>query len=67
MSDQTINRLLDMFEQYGMPVMGVYLAVSAILFVIVFGIAIYIFVTVFKGMKKFDEEFDEKWSKHKHR
>ena len=55
MNDQTINRVLDMFEQYGGKFVTVYLAFSAVS--LVFCIAVFVFI--FRAFMKFWNSRDE--------
>lgn len=58
MTDQTVNRIIDILETYGVPVFTLYAIISIVGFVIISALVIIIFAKVFREMKKMDGEFD---------
>ena len=48
MNDQTVNRILDFIDKFGIPILKIYIVLSIIGAVIVFAIVIFIIVYNFK-------------------
>lgn len=61
MTDETINRILDMFESYGIHTIGAYLLASAITFAVVLVLFIIAFVVVLKKMNESSKRMDDFW------
>lgn len=57
MTDETINRILDMIESFGPIVMAVVI-ISVVMCVIVFGIILWSFIKTNKSISKDWEDFD---------
>ena len=59
MNDQTINRILDFIDKFGIPVLKIYIVLSIIGAVIVFAIVIFIIAYTFKNMSSHSKMIDK--------
>lgn len=61
MNEQTINRILDFIDNFGIPIIKVYVVLSIIGAVIVFAIVIFIIAYTFKNMSSHRKRMDRFW------
>lgn len=59
MNDQTVNRILDFIDKFGIPVLKIYIVLSIIGAVIVFAIVIFIIAYTFKNMNRHRKMIDK--------
>lgn len=62
MTEQNVQMIIEALEEYGVPMLKLYVVISVIGFVVFLVFFITIFVTIIRHWKKMDEDFD-RWRK----
>ena len=61
MTEQNMEVIIKVLEEYGVPLLKLYTIISVIGVVVFLVIFVFVFVTIIRQMKKMDDDFDKRW------